>query len=473
VYIGEIVAELEEKNLAIFCGAGLSVQAGLVDWKQLMKPIADELNLDIDKEEHNLISIAQYHCNENASNRSKLNQRLINQFSAKAAHSENHRILARLPIDTFWTTNYDKLIESALIESGKTPDVKHTKEQLAFTTPKRDAVVYKMHGDIDHPDQAVLTRNDYESYHVKMDQFLTALGGDLVSKAFLFIGFSFSDPNLDYILSRVRVAYNENQRRHYCFVRRVSKAECVDADEFEYKTRKQALFIGDLGRFNIKAIVVDDYAQITDILHEIENRYKWKTVFVSGAAHEFGSWDEKEALQFIHELSKSLIEAQLKIVSGFGLAVGSAVISGALEQIYMNPANFRSDQLILRPFPQEVLGAQPIATVWKHYREDMCSHAGIAIFIFGNKSVGGKVVLSNGMREEFEIAKAKGLFLLPIGATGYMAKELWEDVRNTFDILYPRVDPSIKSEFLLLGDTGKKPEEILNTILSVLKKLTK
>jgi SIR2-like domain len=53
-----------------------------------------------------------------------------------------------------------------------------------------------MHGDIDHPDEAVLTKDDYESYHVKMDQFITTLSGDLVSKTFIFIGFSFTDPNL-------------------------------------------------------------------------------------------------------------------------------------------------------------------------------------------------------------------------------------------------------------------------------------
>jgi hypothetical protein len=365
------------------------------------------------------------------------------------------------------------LIELSLTESGKTPDVKYRKEHLALTKPKRDAIVYKMHGDIDNPDQAILTRNDYESYHVKMDQFITALSGDLISKTFLFIGFSFSDPNIDYILSRVRVAYNENQRRHYCFVRRVNVNQCLDTDDFDYKKRKQDLFVGDLSRFNIKAILVDDYGQITDILHEIENRYRRKSVFVSGAAHEFGSWGEKEALNFIHKLSKSLIEARFKIVSGFGLGVGSAVISGALEQIYMNPSYFKSDQLILRPFPQEVFGEQSMDTVWKHYREDMCSYAGIAIFIFGNKLTDGNVILSNGMREEFEIAKNKGLVLLPIGATGYMARELWEEVRDSLDTLYSNTHSSIKDEFMLLGDEGKKPMEILGTILSILKELTK
>jgi hypothetical protein len=38
-------------------------RAGYVDWKKLLQPIAQDLELDIDQE-HDLISIAQYHLNE-------------------------------------------------------------------------------------------------------------------------------------------------------------------------------------------------------------------------------------------------------------------------------------------------------------------------------------------------------------------------------------------------------------------------
>ena len=129
-------------------------------------------------------------------NRSQLNKRLIDEFSRSAEVTENHKILARLPIGTYWTTNYDKLIEQSLELNGKIADVKYTKKQLAFTKPKREVIVYKMHGDIDHPDDAILTKDDYESYHIKMDQYISALSGDLVSKTFIFIGFSFTDPAL-------------------------------------------------------------------------------------------------------------------------------------------------------------------------------------------------------------------------------------------------------------------------------------
>jgi len=46
-FVETFVKELEEENVAIFAGAGLSVQAGYVNWKKLLQPIAQDLELDI------------------------------------------------------------------------------------------------------------------------------------------------------------------------------------------------------------------------------------------------------------------------------------------------------------------------------------------------------------------------------------------------------------------------------------------
>ncbi|TOQ08911.1 hypothetical protein CGH01_25190, partial [Vibrio parahaemolyticus] len=69
--VKELLDAIENRNLAVFAGAGLSIPAGYVNWKQLLQPIADELDLDINREENNLVQLAQYHCNVNQSNRGK------------------------------------------------------------------------------------------------------------------------------------------------------------------------------------------------------------------------------------------------------------------------------------------------------------------------------------------------------------------------------------------------------------------
>jgi len=459
----DILKNLREENLAIFAGAGLSAGAGGVNWSELLEPIAEDLELDIDLET-DLVELAQYHVNESGGQRGKINQLVVEKFSSDLEVSENHQILSRLPISTYWTTNYDNLIEKSLDKEGKKPDVKHEKLQLATTKPNRDALVYKMHGDVEHSSKAVITRDDYEEYYIKMEPFLSALAGDLVSKTFLFIGFSFKDPNLDYILSRVRNAYQEDQRQHYYFMRKIKKDEYNSDAEYEYTKRKQDYFIKDLKRFSIEAILIDEFEEITGFLLRLEKELNRDTVFISGSAHEYGTWGRDRSEDFISDLSKNILDNGFKIVSGYGLGVGSAVISGALKTIYKKGENIPQDSLILRPFPQNERDEKH----WTNYRKDMINHSGIAIFILGNKFAEGELKPANGVWEEFQIAKDKELQIIPVGASGYVAKEIHDKVIENFEEYYPNYTDELFNLMKQLGDEEKSPDNIKETLMKVL-----
>lgn len=54
---------------------------------------------------------------------------------------------------------------------GKTVDVIYEQIQYKNYTPGRDAVVYKMHGDKNFPDRAVISKTDYELYDVYRSVF--------------------------------------------------------------------------------------------------------------------------------------------------------------------------------------------------------------------------------------------------------------------------------------------------------------
>ncbi|MEI5997849.1 SIR2 family protein [Paraburkholderia bengalensis] len=469
-FVKEFVQDIGNNTAAVFAGAGMSKSAGYVDWPELLRDIALEVGLKVERE-HDLISLAQFHVNH-LKGPAKLARKILQEFSEQAEATEAHQILARLPIGTYWTTNYDSLIEDALKKASKVADVKHNISQLNTTRPKRDAVVYKMHGDVTVPADAVLYKEQYERYYENHAPFVTALSGDLVSKTFLFIGFSFTDPNLDYVLSRL---HTKTKRDHYCFMRRETGTAGDDEELVRYKVRKQELRIDDLKRFGIQTLLVEDYADIPKILKEIEARFLKKTVFFAGSAEQYGAWNRDEALGFIHQLSAKLVATNFRVVSGFGWGIGSAVINGALETIYTNPEKFSEDQLIMRPFPQIASSSTDLKVLWEEYRQRMLSLAGIAIFVFGNKldpTTPGAVICANGMIREFEIAVEKGIVPIPVGATGFAAKEIWERVMGSPATYYSGLDwliPLIGE----LGDSSLKPEDLVLKVVNIVKTLGK
>jgi hypothetical protein len=193
-----------------------------------------------------------------------------------------------------------------------------------------------MHGDIDNPADVIISKDDYEAYPLKMSAFVSALRGDLVEKTFLFLGFNFTDPNIDYILSRVRVQYEQHQRHHYCIQKKVSQDTGEPYEEFKYRQLKQDYFIQDLKRFSVYTVLVDEYSQITTLLEKVASSYKRSSIFISGAVEDYGSWARTDAEAFFHKLSHQIASKKNQIITGFGLGVGGAVINGALA--YLNEA---------------------------------------------------------------------------------------------------------------------------------------
>ena len=53
-FIETYIHAIKEDSAAIFAGAGLSANSGYVNWKELMRDIAEELGLDVDKRGHDV-----------------------------------------------------------------------------------------------------------------------------------------------------------------------------------------------------------------------------------------------------------------------------------------------------------------------------------------------------------------------------------------------------------------------------------
>lgn len=461
---------LSQNRAALFVGAGLSVGAGFVDWRGLLREVAADLGLDID-EEHDLIALAQYEANRKGT-RDRLDREIVEKFAEEGQLSRNHRLLARLPLDTVWTTNYDRLLEHAFVEANKRPDVKVETGDLKRRVHYADVVVFKMHGDVGRPSEAVVTKDDYERFELTRSAFTDQLRADLLSRQFLFLGFSFTDPNIEYTFNRLRRIIDPSgtpATEHFC-VLRAPDGHHGDADRLARERKRLEHRIADLSRFGVQALVIDDYGEITDLLLALNRRVNTRNVLISGAAHDFDPFGRERLEGFCRRLGAALIRAECNVVSGFGLGVGGPVVLGAHEEVLRSRTSRIGQRLRLYPFPQGFESNREREAFQTNNRREMVAASGAAVFIAGNKydPKAGTIVPSGGTREEFEMIREAGGLCIPIAATGHVAANLHREMSGDVPSFFPGID--VSQEFALLADMNATDDELIRSVLAILDK---
>jgi hypothetical protein len=380
-------AAMHEGDAALFIGAGMSRPAGFVDWKGLLAKCALEIGLDVDRE-HDLVEVAQFYLNSRP-DRSSLNQALIDEFAKRSATTVYHRIVARLPVSTIWTTNFDVLIEQALRREQKRVDVKLRDGDLAWRIPGRAAVLYKMHGDVGHPQEVVICKDDYEGYPRTHPIFQNALEGDLLNKTFLFLGFSFKDPNLGQMLGHVRPVMQESKRKHYNVMRRVrlnwDKESTVAHQEYEYEKVKQQHEIENLKRYSIYTHLVDRYRDMRKVLRCLAHEYRQRIIYL-----------------WVRE-------------SDWNQTVDSAKLARMLGA------------RLLPAMEQDALRAREFTNV---SRKAMIKESGFVIFLGGSESDGSEIA------RDFVFAERVGTVSIPVGISGSAARTIWERIRPNLERVY-------------------------------------
>ena len=123
--------------------------------------------------------------------------------------------------------------------------------------------------------------------------------------------------------------------------------------------------------------------------------------------------------------------------------------------------------LIIRPFPQGVSDSDKLRQI---YREDMISLTGVSLFLKGNRldKATGKTINSPGVRKEYEISKSNNNFLIPVGATGSMAKELYDEQMKEINAGGTEYD-RYKNLFEILGNESLSLDTLREEILELLK----
>ncbi|MEP2311482.1 SIR2 family protein, partial [Rhodopirellula bahusiensis] len=197
----ELKKRYQEGRLLPFIGAGASMsfswkdlQGNLVrgpSWEQLVNRAATELGFsvaELARVRGTDQQILEYFKIKQGNEIAKLTNWLASQMTPPdddLKHSALHKELSKLKrCKKFYTTNYDNFLERAFKLNGRSVHVSAIESQLGIDD--HECEVVKFHGDLEHPNQIVLTESDYEQrlrFATPMDYRLRS---DLLGRVILF-----------------------------------------------------------------------------------------------------------------------------------------------------------------------------------------------------------------------------------------------------------------------------------------------
>lgn len=431
-------ARIEANSATLLVGAGLSVSAGYPNWKGLLQPFITQLQLP--ESFDNLTMVAQYVANVEGGRDRLVGDIVKAVASVDPTSTQNHRLIAELPVGEIWTTNYDQLIERACVGS----DVIETDDQF-IERPRSAKRIYKMHGSIragvcepsGGADNLVITRDDFETYFRRHPRAWQLLQAQFLTKSFLFLGFSMSDPNFDAVTRLVRIATPAHFMEHYTLMKR-------DSATFDF-------MVADLKRVGVQVVEIDDYQQVTEFLRKLLARTRPVRVYISGSqpgSKGDGQGTQRneryptvkkpitpELLNLVEVLGRKLGAAGIRIAAGSELCaiVGYSALDGLAESEY-DPDRV----LILR---RQQMPEDDTAMHTGSLRDFPNLRRGTIMFVGSDpgemrdavfKSIRAVILIAGGKgtADERRRAEALAMGVIPIGRSGGTALDVWQEMTD-------------------------------------------
>jgi hypothetical protein len=399
-------------NASLFVGAGLSQAAGYPGWVGLLEPLRNEANLPELK--HDSPLLAQYFVDSKPGGQEVLESYILEQMlSVKAAPAGGHRFLAQLPVADIWTTNYDTLLEQAM------PGIRVVAAEKDIVERRRPTKrrLTKMHGSLklDKPEwlaSPVITRSSYESYEHDYPRIWALLRSTYLTRTFLFLGFSFLDPNIEILLRLSRSLFDRGAPEHFTVLKRPTEPD---------EKRLHELRVRDLEKSGVAVCEIEDHAELVPLLESLVRRTREPRLFVSGSNPTDGSPPVRDMGK---RLAHRLADFDIKIQS----LAGDAGLAVSFPFGFAREAHGRYDPSeIVFYFRKEASGKRPVT---------LQKRVGTAVYTAKDREdildevlpeVRALVVIGGGTRTGEELGRAQALRIpiIPLPTSGGAAKEIY------------------------------------------------
>lgn len=430
-------AATEAGAAGLLVGAGLSKAAHLPDWDELME--FPRTRIDIPAAVRDLPLVAEYYEQDPHGGRASLKQHLLTSTCPPgAAPGDGHRLLAELPVREIWTTNYDPLIEQAV------PDcrVVATEEDTRLVGDGRSVV--KMHGSIapgpppTWTSEPVVSRSDYERYATDRPRMWALLRASYLTRTFLFLGFSFADPNVEVLLRLARANGTATTDRHLTVLRKPT--DPVDL-------RLHDLRVRDLEASGIAVHEVGSHGALVPLLAALVRRTRPPRLFVAG------SGDRDDVLPWAERLAGALAavgQPDWELASLGGEA--GWLTTRELARLRRAAGEYDPARLMLffrrKDEPVPALDERAGTAVFTDMTRDELYPDVMA-------RCRAVLVVGGGTRTSEEVAWARrsGLGVVPLAASGGAALQAWQDhAGGNPPLLGGR--PAATRDWQMLADTG-------------------
>jgi hypothetical protein len=225
-----------KEGLSLLVGSGVSCACGLPSWQALINEMKKQMRACCPAAEKK--ELAAFFKTSNAlaiAGAFKQGAPPVEYARFLRAHFRNRPVtiapmlksICRLPVRVIFTTNYDKLLETAFRKNaGEDPVVITNPKQLSSLATDEIRIV-KIHGDIDYPDSIVLTDSDYADYDAKYASMRAYFQGQMAFNTLVLIGFGLKDPNFDHIFSGAKALVSEPGPRVIALMAKQNKFDVI------------------------------------------------------------------------------------------------------------------------------------------------------------------------------------------------------------------------------------------------------
>ena len=211
----QIKKAVEDNNLILFVGAGVSANSNLPNWGELINSFSVELKTagnDIEQEDY--LKVAQYYYNIFGKNRylAKIDEIFSNE--SKAMPNELHEYIAKINPSHIITTNFDTLLEKQFSKSISKYNV--ISKDIDIPYAQSEKYLIKMHGDL-KTKNIVLKEDDYLDYQMNFPMISTLIQSLMLNHTVLFIGYSLKDSTFNSIFRLVQKNLSGDAKKAYFY----------------------------------------------------------------------------------------------------------------------------------------------------------------------------------------------------------------------------------------------------------------